>query len=123
RRFVGDVVRSAWYRMTGEAMILLLGDVYQTGEPALQITAGEAAVKVSINIIGEGDDEPGIVPVLHEPGRSLVAEAEMQEVVAIAIETKIYTMEAPETNGFFFCIPTLEGLDTLFKKLGIRGAA
>jgi chemotaxis protein CheY-P-specific phosphatase CheC len=54
---------------------------------------------------------------------SLVAEAEMQEVVAIAIETKIYTMEAPETNGFFFCIPTQEGLDTLFKKLGIRGAA
>lgn len=54
---------------------------------------------------------------------SLVAEAEMNERVALAIETTIHPMDADEVQGVFLCIPDLKGLQVLFRKLGIEEAA
>jgi len=54
---------------------------------------------------------------------SLVAEAEMNERVALAIETTIHPMDAEEVQGVFLCIPDLKGLKVLFRKLGIEEAA
>lgn len=54
---------------------------------------------------------------------SIVAEAEQGEVVALAIETRIYDSERGDTEGFFLCIPTKSSLDTLFKSSGLKETA
>ncbi|MCA0359808.1 MAG: chemotaxis protein CheC [Armatimonadetes bacterium] len=54
---------------------------------------------------------------------SIVAEAELSDAVALAIETRLFGMENQQTTGYFLCVPTLEGLNKLFAALGIQGAA
>lgn len=54
---------------------------------------------------------------------SVVVEAELQEVVALAIETKIYDQDDLGTRGYFLCIPTVEGLDLMLRRLGVAEAA
>ncbi|MBX3112512.1 MAG: chemotaxis protein CheC [Fimbriimonadaceae bacterium] len=54
---------------------------------------------------------------------TVVAEAELQEVVALAIETKIYDYEDTATQGYFLCIPTVEGLNLMLRRLGVAEAA
>ncbi|MCH8978320.1 MAG: chemotaxis protein CheC, partial [Armatimonadetes bacterium] len=48
---------------------------------------------------------------------SIVAEAEQSEVVALAIETRIFDSKQGDTEGFFLCIPTKSSLDVLLKSL------
>ncbi|MCH8978745.1 MAG: chemotaxis protein CheC [Armatimonadetes bacterium] len=54
---------------------------------------------------------------------SIVAEAEQGEVVALAIETRIFDTDKGDTEGFFLCIPTKSSLDTLFKSLSLKEPA
>jgi len=54
---------------------------------------------------------------------TIVAEAEMNEAAAIAIETSIRSVDDASMKGFFFCIPTMDGLRTMFQRLGIVEAA
>lgn len=53
---------------------------------------------------------------------SIVLEAEMSDAVALAVETSIHD-ESGQTEGYFLCIPTAHGLQTLFERLGIAEAA
>ncbi len=53
---------------------------------------------------------------------SIVLEAEMSDSVALAVRTAIFDEES-ETSGYFLCIPTSNGLDTMFERLGISEAA
>ena len=54
---------------------------------------------------------------------SIVVEAEMGDMVALAVETQILGPSVDECSGFFVCIPTLDGLNRLFAQLGISEAA
>jgi len=54
---------------------------------------------------------------------SIVAEAQMSEVVALSIETEVIETGSNLIHGYFLCIPSLEGLRLLFAKLGIAEAA
>jgi chemotaxis protein CheC len=54
---------------------------------------------------------------------TIVAEAELSDVVALAIETRLYGMEDQSTTGYFLCVPTVAGLRQLFQALGIPEAA
>jgi chemotaxis protein CheC len=53
---------------------------------------------------------------------TIVAEAEQNESVALAVETQIFN-ESSETKGFFLLIPTVDTLNKLFERLGIAEAA
>lgn len=53
---------------------------------------------------------------------SIVLEAEMNNAVALAVETAIFD-ESHSTSGYFLCIPSTAGLETLFERLGISEAA
>jgi chemotaxis protein CheC len=52
----------------------------------------------------------------------IVIEAEMSDAIALAVETQIYE-EDSNTTGYFLCIPTREGLNTIFNRIGLEGAA
>lgn len=54
---------------------------------------------------------------------TIVAEAEMNEAIALAVETSIFEDEAGGANGTFLCIPSRVGLRRLFAALGIQEAA
>lgn len=54
---------------------------------------------------------------------SIVTEAEMEDSVALALETRLYGLEGCDITGFFLCAPTMDGLNTLFERLGIAEAA
>ncbi len=54
---------------------------------------------------------------------TIVAEAAIRDVVAITIETRIFAADEEGVNGFFLCIPTVDGLRQLFAKLGLVEAA
>ncbi len=54
---------------------------------------------------------------------SVVAEAELEEVVALSIETEIFDTTDTVTHGYFLCVPTLGGLKLIFSRLGIPEAA
>lgn len=53
---------------------------------------------------------------------SVVTEASLDDHVALAIETDIFDSET-HSGGMFVFIPTLEGLESLFRALGISEAA
>ncbi|MBS1707402.1 MAG: chemotaxis protein CheC [Armatimonadetes bacterium] len=63
------------------------------------------------------------VDICYAVTTSVVAEAELNEVVALAIETRIFDMEDVETRGYFLCIPTVDGLDLMLRRLGVAEAA
>ncbi len=54
---------------------------------------------------------------------SVTVEAELSDTIALSIETSIFESEQNSTHGYFLCIPTVEGLDLLFRQLGIQEAA
>lgn len=54
---------------------------------------------------------------------SVVAEADQQDVMGLAIETKIFGTANTSTTGYFLCVPTLDGIQKLFSALGIAEAA
>lgn len=54
---------------------------------------------------------------------SIAAAAEMGGSVALAIETRMESPSAPAFTGHLLCIPTTEGLQTLFQRLGLAVAA
>lgn len=54
---------------------------------------------------------------------TIVAEAEMTDVVALAIETRLYGLEGLDTTGYFLCVPTVTGINRLFCALGLSEAA
>ena len=54
---------------------------------------------------------------------TIVGEAELSDVVALTLETRLYDMNENSTTGYFLCIPTKSGLDLLFERLGIADAA
>lgn len=53
---------------------------------------------------------------------AIVSEAEEHDAVALAVETQIFD-ESSSTSGYFLCIPSTEGLQLMFSKLGISEAA
>jgi chemotaxis protein CheY-P-specific phosphatase CheC len=53
---------------------------------------------------------------------TIVAEAEMTDSVALAVETNLYEADSG-TSGYFLCIPSESGLQTIFERLGISEAA
>jgi chemotaxis protein CheC len=53
---------------------------------------------------------------------TIVAEAEMTDSVALAVETNLYEADS-RTSGYFLCIPSESGLQTIFERLGISEAA
>jgi len=63
------------------------------------------------------------VDLCYSVTSSVVAEAELQEVVALAIETKIYDQSDTATRGYFLCIPTVDGLNLMLQRLGVAEAA
>lgn len=63
------------------------------------------------------------VDLCYSVTSSVVAEAELQEVVALAIETKIYDQDDTATRGYFLCIPTVDGLNLMLQRLGVAEAA
>ncbi len=54
---------------------------------------------------------------------SIVANAEMQDVVALAVETRIFDLPTGATTGYFLCIPTRAGLDLILSRLGVLEVA
>lgn len=54
---------------------------------------------------------------------SITAEAELGDVVALAVETEIFESNSNNTKGYFLCIPSVNGLNLLFQRLGIAEAA
>ena len=67
---------------------------------------------------------PGVsIDFVASIAASVVNEAEMAETVALALETRLYGLDDCDITGFFLCIPSAEGLQTLFEKLGIAEAA
>lgn len=54
---------------------------------------------------------------------TITAEAEMADALALSVETAIFEHDNKETRGYFLCIPTLEGLNLIFQRLGIQEAA
>lgn len=54
---------------------------------------------------------------------TIVNEAETSDAVALALETRLFGLDGCDITGFFLCIPSQQGLDSLFTGLGIRGAA
>lgn len=52
----------------------------------------------------------------------IILEAEMCESVALTLETSIFDADA-ETKGFFLFIPSREGIDQVFNRLGLGEAA
>jgi chemotaxis protein CheC len=63
------------------------------------------------------------VDIVYTIAASIVVEAEMDDAVALALETRLYGLEDLNTTGYFLCIPTLGGLKKLFHALGIPEAA
>jgi chemotaxis protein CheC len=63
------------------------------------------------------------VDMAYSIAAQVVTEAEMEDVVALAMETRIHSMDESSINGFFLCIPTRSGLNLLFNRLGISEAA
>ncbi|ARU42319.1 hypothetical protein CCB80_14655 [Armatimonadetes bacterium Uphvl-Ar1] len=63
------------------------------------------------------------VDLVYTIAASIVAEAEMDEAIALALETRLYGMDDCATTGYFLCVPTLSGLNQLFRALGIAEAA
>lgn len=53
---------------------------------------------------------------------SLAAEAEQQDCVALSVQTRIFDLTG-SAEGYFMCVPTLEGLHMFFDRLGIAEAA
>lgn len=54
---------------------------------------------------------------------TIVNEAEMSDAVALAVETRLFGLEDCDITGYFLCIPSMEGLNRLFRGLGIEEAA
>lgn len=54
---------------------------------------------------------------------SITAEAEMMDAVALTIATRIFVSDDESVDGFFVCIPSLQGLNTIFGRFGIPEAA
>lgn len=54
---------------------------------------------------------------------TVTVEAELANAVALSIETSIFESDSKQTQGYFLCIPTLDGLELLFQRLGLREAA
>jgi len=54
---------------------------------------------------------------------TLVAEAEMSDSVALAIETEIFVDGSRDIQGYFLCIPSVGGLQAIFARLGVEEAA
>jgi len=63
------------------------------------------------------------VDICYSIVSSIVAEAELGNAVALAIETKIFETGSHETEGYFLCIPDKESLDLFFKQLNIKECA
>ena len=63
------------------------------------------------------------VDLVYTIASTIVAEAELNEAVALAIETRLYETDDESTTGYFLCVPTLNGLKQLFNALGIAEAA
>lgn len=63
------------------------------------------------------------VDLVYTIAATIVAEAEMDEAVALALETRLYGVDDCGTTGYFLCVPTLDGLQRLFTALGIPEAA
>lgn len=54
---------------------------------------------------------------------SIVAEAELEDVIALVVETKIVGLDQEDVEGYFLCIPTAGGLHYLLNQLGVSEAA
>lgn len=54
---------------------------------------------------------------------TIVAEAEMSDAVALALETRLFGLDDANITGYFLCVPTMSGLNHLFSALGIPEAA
>ena len=54
---------------------------------------------------------------------TIIAEAEMSEVVALAIETELNSVGERQIGGFFLCIPTVESLRRFFNGLRLEEIA
>ena len=63
------------------------------------------------------------VDLTYAISTSIVAEAELSEAVALAIETTIYDIGDDPVSGYFLCIPDAIGLDLLLSKFGVKEAA
>ncbi|MFM9872903.1 MAG: chemotaxis protein CheC [Fimbriimonadaceae bacterium] len=63
------------------------------------------------------------VDIVYSIASSIVAEAEMDDAVALALETRLYGLDDLDTTGYFLCVPTMDGLNKLFHALGIPEAA
>lgn len=63
------------------------------------------------------------VDLVYTIAATIVAEAELDEAVALAIETKLFGLDDCEMSGYFLCVPTVNGLNQLFSSLGIPEAA
>lgn len=50
---------------------------------------------------------------------AVAAEAEMGEVVVLAMQTRIHSTDSPPMEGFFLAIPSVDGIKRLFAGLGI----
>lgn len=63
------------------------------------------------------------VDLVYTIAATIVAEAEIGEAVALALETRLYGLEDSAITGYFLCVPTMSGLNQLFSALGIPEAA
>ncbi|MBL8068604.1 MAG: chemotaxis protein CheC [Armatimonadetes bacterium] len=63
------------------------------------------------------------VDIAYTIAATIVAEAELEEAVALALETRLFGMDDSQTTGYFLCVPTVSGLNRLFGALGIPEAA
>lgn len=63
------------------------------------------------------------VDIVYTIAASIVAEAEMEDAVALALETRLFGLDDLDTTGYFLCVPTMGGLKKLFHALGIPEAA
>lgn len=63
------------------------------------------------------------VDIAYTIAATIVAEAELGDAIALALETRLYGIDDAQTTGYFLCVPTVSGLQRLFSALGIPEAA
>lgn len=54
---------------------------------------------------------------------SIIAEAELGDSIALAIETHIFETKTGSTEGYFLCIPERDSIELFFDRLKVRKAA
>ncbi len=63
------------------------------------------------------------VDIIYSIASSIIAEAEQEDAIGLAIKTELFREPAGSTTGYFLCVPTKDSLDRMFSALGIAEAA